>query len=52
MSDKQKPEKIIKKSYFYGEEVYCPSCGKHIGYDYSESISFCYHCGQALEWYE
>ena len=53
MNDKQNKKKVVVEKYFCGEIYYCPSCQKHLGYDYNNfsDVNFCSKCGQQLEWH-
>lgn len=48
---KQIPEKPIEDGY-YGEPFVCPNCGSNVvnEADNDYKFSYCYHCGQALDW--
>ena len=48
---KQIPEKPIQDGY-YDEPCVCPNCGSNVinQADNDYKFSYCYHCGQALDW--
>ena len=49
--EKQNPQKIINKDYFYGYVLKCPVCGQNIHEGaYGSKANYCYECGQALDW--
>ena len=45
--DKQRPKKPNKTRWHGTMLNYCPGCGKGIS---SESIIYCNHCGQKIDW--
>lgn len=41
---------IVKLSYICGKKYYCSKCNRYICADYDKKKSYCYNCGQALDW--
>ena len=50
--EKQIPQKVINMGYFYGYACHCPACNKMVTNSSGIKGSYCYHCGQALDWSE
>lgn len=58
--DKATPKKVNNEENHYVFETYelshvsgdCPNCGSTFYYDEYETLNYCQHCGQALDWSE